>query len=524
MRITTFVLAASVAASSQTSPGTAPDVATAVSASAERTWDAAVEVFAIRGIPIVSMDSDQGIIATAWVGVNSSQAGKWAECRGVIVPGKRFGHYGNFADRAIYKVIVAGDSVASTVKVAVRWAKDGVPERDLECRTTDVCESEFEAAIKQGAEAGVPREATPVSASASRAWDAVVDVLASRGFPIRTTDRARGSIAVDESGRGDQEALFATNQGTGDVSVVGDSVASKVKVSIRWSKKGVADEATERTTRAALETSLETEIREGAETTVPRGVTPVGAPVGRTWDAVADAFASRGIPIRRMERAGGYMVTSPVVVAYKQATQWAKDDCGTHYLVVPLDANRATYSAVVRGNNEASTVRVRTRWTNVGEPGDTQVLECSTTHVRESELEAAIKLGAETVVPRDATTIRAAVDRTWNAAVDVLASRGIPIITMDRANGFIATDQLSIRGKSAGQWSDCFKVLVVRIHADRAIYNVFVRGDSVESTVMVAIHWTLTSSKGDLEYVECKSRNVRESELEAAIKAGAEAH
>ena len=519
LRLATLVLATSLAASNQAlSQTVSPYEATAVSASAGRTWDAVVDMFASRGIPILAMDSDKGFIATDQVEVNVDRARKWAEC------GRRyFGSFGYYADRAIYNVFVRGDSAASTVKVTVRWTKDGVADQTMKCRTTNVWESELEAAIKLGAETVVRRDATPVKASASRTWDAVVDVLASRRIPIRTMDRASGSIAIDETGVGHQEALFAADRATGDVFVRGDSAASTVKVSVRWTRKGAADELMERNTRNALESALETEIKLSAEAVIPLGVTPVSAPYGRTWDAVVDVFASRGIPIRKMERAGGFVATDQVGVAVEQAMKWATD-CGRTYLIVPLDADRAIYSVVVRGNNEASTVKVRIRWTQGGRPDDPQIMECSTTHVREHEMEAAIKLGAETVIPSDATPVSASFGRTWDAVVDVLASRGVPIRTMDRANGFIATDQLSIEGKQPRQWADCGRVLGFTLAADRATYNVFVRGDSAASTVKVAVHWTYTSSKGDPEWTECKTKNVRESEMEAAIKLGAEAH
>jgi hypothetical protein len=93
---------------------------------------------------------------------------------------------------------------------------------------------------------------------------------------------------------------------------------------------------------------------------------------------------------------------------------------------------------------------------------------------------------------------------------------------MDRASGFIASDQLTIRGKDSRPWAKCQKALGIRFAADRAIYNAFVRGDSTQSTVMVSVHWTESDSKGDPERFECETTNVRENELEAAIKARAE--
>src|SRR5207244_1446028 len=111
--------------------------------------------------------------------------------------------------------------------------------------------------------------------------------------------------------------------------------------------------------------------------------------------------------------------------------------------------DRAAYKVLVRGDSATSTVSVTVRWTHGGVPEDPQVVECRTKDVRERELEAAIKLGAETVVARDATPVNASVGRAWDAVLDLFAARQIAISTWERASGFIGTDQWDVPGSEA---------------------------------------------------------------------------
>ena len=44
----------------------------------------------------------------------------------------------------------------------------------------------------------------------------------------------------------------------------------------------------------------------------------------------------------------------------------------------------------------------------------------------------------------------------WNAVVDVFSERNIPIKTIDRTSGLIATEQLSVASSTdTGGWADC---------------------------------------------------------------------
>ena len=84
--------------------------------------------------------------------------------------------------------------------------------------------------------------------------------------------------------------------------------------------------------------------------------------------------------------------------------------------------------------------------------------------------------------PRDASQVNASMGETWDAVIDLFATRNIPIRTIERASGLIVTDPLRV-GEEGKAWADC-GALNGRVRGpDRATYNVLVRGDSNEATV-----------------------------------------
>jgi hypothetical protein len=107
---------------------------------------------------------------------------------------------------------------------------------------------------------------------------------------------------------------------------------------------------------------------------------------------------------------------------------------------------------------------------------------------------------------------------TWDAVIDMFAARNIPIRTIERVSGIIATDQLSV-GEEGQSWAVCGDGNGTTLSPNFAIYNVLVRGDSAKSRVMATVRWTLGSASSD---VECASTRVWERELESAVKARAE--
>jgi hypothetical protein len=122
--------------------------------------------------------------------------------------------------------------------------------------------------------------------------------------------------------------------------------------------------------------------------------------------------------------------------------------------------------------------------------------------------------------PREATEVAASMGNTWDAVIDMFAARNIPIRTIERASGIIATDQLSV-GDEGWRWADCGQHNGTTLSPDAAIYNVLVRGDSTSAVVKATVRWTRTNASA---VIECSTSHVWERELETAVKAQAQAH
>lgn len=128
--------------------------------------------------------------------------------------------------------------------------------------------------------------------------------------------------------------------------------------------------------------------------------------------------------------------------------------------------------------------------------------------------------------PRVATQVRAPFAKTWNAVIDVFAERNIPIKNMERASGFISTDELAvpvIQGH-ADSLADCGRVIGMPLPPDRATYNVLVRGDSTSSTAKVTVRWTQGGTPSDPKLIECTTRGVWEAAFESDVKTRAESY
>jgi hypothetical protein len=123
--------------------------------------------------------------------------------------------------------------------------------------------------------------------------------------------------------------------------------------------------------------------------------------------------------------------------------------------------------------------------------------------------------------PRNATSVDASMGATWDAVIDLFATRSIPIRTIERVSGIIAADLLSVDSANGLKWADCDTFGHRQIPPNTAISNVLVRGDSTSSTVRTSVRWSRRSFKeGDLE---CTSRYVWERALEQDVKERSEA-
>jgi hypothetical protein len=120
-----------------------PRDATQVNASMGRTWDAVIDLFAARNIPIRTIERVSGIIVTEQLSVGPERR-SLADC-------------GRMADDTIrpnwgsYNVLVRGDSSSSSVKVNARWTYTA-EKQVLDCSTTHVWEQALESDVKSRAE------------------------------------------------------------------------------------------------------------------------------------------------------------------------------------------------------------------------------------------------------------------------------------------------------------------------------------------------------------------------------------
>jgi len=130
----------------------APRRPTAVSASAGRTWDAAIEEIADGNAPITQLQRESGYLNTDVVRATNSDADTLAECWHVK-------HMG--ADtligptHAFYNIVVRGDSSHATVKVNARFTNVEYESRGplvVGCVSRGLWERRTEAAIKARAE------------------------------------------------------------------------------------------------------------------------------------------------------------------------------------------------------------------------------------------------------------------------------------------------------------------------------------------------------------------------------------
>jgi hypothetical protein len=122
---------------------------------------------------------------------------------------------------------------------------------------------------------------------------------------------------------------------------------------------------------------------------------------------------------------------------------------------------------------------------------------------------------------REETVVNAGFAGTWDATIDHFAEDNIPISTIDRASGFIATTRLAVDRGTAAMASDCGSgqglAAGIRVVATQAIYNVLVRGDEESSTVRVTASWSNPEASW-----ACTTTGVWETEMEGAIKRRAE--
>jgi len=131
------------------------------------------------------------------------------------------------------------------------------------------------------------------------------------------------------------------------------------------------------------------------------------------------------------------------------------------------------------------------------------------------------------VAPKTVLPVAASFDRTWEATIDVMAEQNLPIQSLEKASGLIATAPLTVSRDRGREWADCgsLRVWNTKYAPRAAVFNVLVRGDSVESRVQINIRFVTEveyKSTGTRGSADCISSGVFEKELAAAIRARVE--
>ena len=135
---------------------------------------------------------------------------------------------------------------------------------------------------------------------------------------------------------------------------------------------------------------------------------------------------------------------------------------------------------------------------------------------------------------RQGTEINASVGKTWDETINQFANFNIPIATLERASGFVATKELNANVDTT--YYDCGKQTGgidgdLRYPASRVSYNVRVLGDSTHATVKVTAEYTsdyaktgfLATTPGPSIHRDCSSKGKFEQSFEQAVRVGAEA-
>ena len=118
----------------------------------DQAWDAVIDVFAQRNIPIATIDRSSGLIAATSHGLASTDAIAWADCG--IWKELWTGSVPIIANRAEFNVLVRRQTGGASVRVTARWVAEAPNPAGatVTCQSRNVWEPGLEASIKSVAE------------------------------------------------------------------------------------------------------------------------------------------------------------------------------------------------------------------------------------------------------------------------------------------------------------------------------------------------------------------------------------
>ena len=116
--------------------------------------------------------------------------------------------------------------------------------------------------------------------------------------------------------------------------------------------------------------------------------------------------------------------------------------------------------------------------------------------------------------------VNASFGKTWDAAIDAFADRGISVETLDRSSGLIVPAgraRLADAVEGGYKYADCGKSWLGNAQFPQSVkYNVLIRGDSARSRVQVRAFYLTENGQ------QCASTGYWEDYVENGIKERAE--
>lgn len=126
--------------------------------------------------------------------------------------------------------------------------------------------------------------------------------------------------------------------------------------------------------------------------------------------------------------------------------------------------------------------------------------------------------------------VRAAYDTVWERTISFFADSRIPIQTIDKASGLIATTKFALTGEALDRWADCGKTSdgasalakLESVHNTPRVvvdFNVFIRptADSASVRINLGLSANADSPMGSVSVV-CVSNGRFERELLASLQ------